>query len=45
MKFMVAISIIVIVLYFEDQANHGGYYAQQLAQMIRAIGANSGFYF
>jgi hypothetical protein len=45
MKVTVAILIVVIVLYFEDQADHGGYYTQQLVQMIRAIGASFGFYF
>jgi len=41
---MGAISIVAIVLYFEDQNNYGGYYISHLAQMIWTIGASFGFH-
>jgi hypothetical protein len=37
MKFIVATSIVAIVLYFEDQNNYGGYYTDRLGHMVLAI--------
>jgi hypothetical protein len=44
MKVMGAISIVAIVLYFEDKNNYGGLYADHLGQMIRAMGTSFGFH-
>jgi hypothetical protein len=44
MKIMAAISMVAIVLYFEDQTNYGGFYTYHLGKMIRAIGASFGFH-
>jgi hypothetical protein len=43
MKVMSAISIVAIVLYFEDKNNYGDFYADHLGQMSRAMGTSFGF--
>jgi hypothetical protein len=44
MKVMGAISIVAIVLYLEDNNNYGGFYADHLGQMSRAMGTSFGFH-
>jgi hypothetical protein len=44
MKVMCVISIVAVVLYFEDQNNYGGYHTDHLAQHDPAIDANFGFH-
>jgi hypothetical protein len=44
MKVIGAISIVAIVLYFEDRNNYGSFNADHLGQMSRAMGTSFGFH-